>query len=221
MSKPFAWSYSALTSYETCPRRHKILKITKQVVEPQGVELLHGNRVHKAMEDRVKFKTPLPTDMVQYEPIVASMEAKGGYLEAEQKLCLNINLQPTAYFAKDAWVRGIADVTLEKRSRCMVGDYKTGKPTPASEQLALSAAMVFAHKDYIETVDTAFLWLKTGGVTMETYERDDIPRIWSSFLPRVNALERAIAEDKFPPRPSGLCRKWCPVGKSLCEHCGD
>lgn len=34
MSKPVAWSYSALTSFETCPHRHYETKIAKTIKEP-------------------------------------------------------------------------------------------------------------------------------------------------------------------------------------------
>lgn len=220
MTKPVAWSYSALTAFETCPRRYYLTKVTKQVVEPPTEATTWGNSVHKALELRITQRKVLPTGMEHWEPLVNSILSKGGKVEAESRMALTRNLVPTTFFAKDVYVRGITDVTVEKNGKLFVGDWKTGKPTPESAQLRLSAAMVMAHKPHVKTVINAFVWLKTNEVTAETFTRDDIPGIWQEFAPRVQRLEIAMEENKFPAKPSGLCRKWCPVGKALCEHCG-
>lgn len=221
MSKPVAWSYSALNAFETCPRRYYLTKVTKQVVEPQTEATLWGNQVHKALELRLTQRKPLGDSMAAYEPLVQSIVSKGGKIEAEQKMALTRNLLPTTFFAKDVWVRGITDFTIEKNGKLFVGDWKTGKPDPDSAQLRLSAAMVMAQKPHVKMVINAFVWLKTGDITAEKFTRDDVPAIWQEFAPRVRRLEIAYEENKFPPKPSGLCRKWCPVGKALCEHCGE
>jgi hypothetical protein len=216
-----AWSYSALNAFETCPRRYYLTKVSKQVAEPQTEATTYGNAVHKAMELRLTQRKPLPDNMTQWEPLVESIVGKGGKIEAEQKLALTKNLKPTTFFAKDVWVRGITDFTIVKNDKCFIGDWKTGKPDPVSAQLKLTAAMTFAHKPYVNTIINAFVWLKTGTVSTEVFSREDIPTIWQEFMPRIQRLEIAVQENKFPPRPSGLCRKWCPVGKTLCEHCGE
>jgi len=220
MSKPFAWSYSQLTSYEDCPRRHYLTKVSKQVSEQQSEEMLWGNRVHKALEMRVKIGEPLPLSMTEYEPIAQKIIDAAGDKTTEQKVALNKDLEPCTYFAKDVWVRGITDITIQNDSKVVILDYKTGAPKPNSAQLRLSAGITFAHMPYVETITTGFLWLKTGGTTTETLTRDDVPGIWQEFYPRVQRLEHALDSNQFPPKPSGLCRKWCPVGRSLCEHCG-
>lgn len=222
MAKSFAWSYSVLDSFETCPRRHYLTKVSKEVVEPQSEAMEWGNRVHKALEMRVKINQPLPTGMEQWEPIAASLinSAKGGDIEAEQKLACTVDYQPTTYFAKNCWVRGITDVTVTKGDKALIADYKTGNPNPESAQLRLTAAMTMSHKPWVKTVHNSFIWLKTGEVSKETFTRDQLPELWGGFLPRVQRLQIALEENKFPPKPSGLCRKWCPVPQSKCEYRG-
>ena len=222
MTKPLAWSYSSLTAFETCPKRYYLTKVTKEVKEPQTEATMWGNKVHKALEHRLVNATPLPDSMAAFEPLAEtiSLKAKGGKLEAEQKMALTKSFNPTSWFAKDVWVRGITDFTITKGDKVFIGDWKTGKPTPASSQLKLTAAMTMHQKPWVNTVINAFVWLKTGGITHETFTREDIPTIWQEFTPRITRLEVAMAEDKWPARPSGLCRAWCPVGKKLCEHCG-
>ena len=128
MAKPFAWSYSALTAFETCPKRYKLKRLTKQVVEKQTEATLWGNRVHKAMEHRVGKATPLPDTMEQFEPLaapVAAMRKTGANIQVEQKLALNPNFRPTTYFAPDVWLRVVADVVAEKGKNAVVLDWKT------------------------------------------------------------------------------------------------
>lgn len=216
--KAVAWSYSALTAFETCGRRYNLTKILKQVKEPQTKETLWGNRVHKSLEHRITDRLPLPEGMQEFEPIVAKIIAKGGVIRAEQKLALNRNLVPVEYFAPDVWVRGVTDVTVVKGTNMFNGDWKTGKPKKNSAQLRLSAALVMAHKPFIEKSVNAFIWLKTGTVDPEIVMRADIPTIWQEFMPRVQRLEIAVSENKFPPKPSGLCKNYCPC--TTCEFHG-
>jgi hypothetical protein len=84
----------------------------------------------------------------------------------------------------------------------------------------MSGAMMFHIYPFVQQVTTAFVWLKENDITKETLTRDDIPVVWNELLPRVERLEIASNENKFPPKPSGICRKWCPVGKHNCEHHG-
>ena len=222
MKKPLTWSYSSLTAFETCPKRYYLTKISKEVVESQTEAMSWGNKVHKALENRLTKGTPLPESMKQFETIAATVadKAKGKKLEAESKMALSATFKPTTWFGKDVWVRGITDFTIGTKNKVFIGDWKTGKPTPESAQLKLTAAMTMHLKPYVSEVINAFVWLKTGGITVEKFTRDDIPTIWQEFAPRVARLEHAVEEDKFPAKPSGLCRNWCPVGKSLCDHWG-
>lgn len=222
MNKPLAWSYSSLNAFETCPKRYYLTKVSKEVKEPQTEATLWGNRVHKALEHRLVKNTPLPDGMETFEPLAATIseKAKGGKLEAEQKMALTKSYKPTSWFGKDVWVRGITDFTITKGDKVFIGDWKTGKPTPNSAQLKLTAAMTMHIKPWVNTVINAFVWLKNGTISHEVFTREDIPEIWQEFHPRVGRIEKAIEDDKWPARPSGLCAKWCPVGKKLCEHCG-
>lgn len=223
MTKSVAWSYSSLSAFETCPKRYYLTKVSKQVKEPQTEATMWGNQVHKALEYRLVKREPLPASMAMFEPIAAKVakRAEGAKLEAEQKMALTKSFAPTSWFSKDVWVRGITDFTITKGDKVFIGDWKTGKPTPESAQLKLTAAMTMHQKPYVNTVINAFVWLKTGEITHEVFTREDIPAIWQEFSPRVQRLDDAMESDKWPARPSGLCRKWCPVGKSLCDHCGE
>ena len=222
MAKPFAWSYSSLSSFEQCPWRWYLTRIAKTASEKQTSATLYGNQVHKAFELRIRDGTPFSPEFAGFEPIAKTIAdgTRGKTVETEQKIALNKDLREVKYFASDVWLRNIMDLSVEKGVKAVVIDYKTGKKTPDSQQLALSSAVYFARAPWIKEVKNIFVWLKTGETTVETFEHDQAPAIWNTFHPRVRRIEEAIALDKFPKRPSGLCREYCPVGKKLCEHCG-
>jgi CRISPR/Cas system-associated exonuclease Cas4 (RecB family) len=222
------YSISTLDSFETCPRRYYLTKIIKIVQEPQSEATLHGNEVHKALENGVKARTPLPDKFRQYQDIINKVLASPGTKDAERKFALNQSFKPTTFFAKDAWVRGVIDLTItntEKKTAIAL-DWKTGKPKSDPSQLKLTAAVLFAEKPWLQTVKTGYVWLAHGKIDTETYDASQAAGIWQEFLPRVNRMVRAEATKDFPPKPSGLCRpspsgyKGCPVGRANCEFCG-
>jgi CRISPR/Cas system-associated exonuclease Cas4 (RecB family) len=224
MSKPHAWSYSALSSFETCPRRHYDTRVTKTVVEPPTEALTWGNAVHEALEQRAKDGSPMPTGMTHWAPLVDKLVGKcdaiGGELIVERQIALTEQLKPTEWFAKDVWVRGVVDVGMVSadKTKVLALDYKTSKPKEDFDQLRLFAAMLMCVYPQAETVRAGYLWLKTNTVTDDTFTRDQLGELWGGFIPRVARLEKAFEEDKWPAKPSGLCQSWCPC--TGCEYNG-
>lgn len=215
-----AWSYSALSSFETCPRRYYFTKVSKQVMEPQTEATMWGNKVHSALEKYAKREAALPEQMEKWGPYVDKIMSREGKPVIEQKMAINSSFHPTKWFAKDVWCRGIIDIGKVGERKAWLYDWKTGKHDPTTDQLKLFAGMAFAHFPWIEEVTTGFIWLKVGKFDKENFTRDQVQDIWAEFLPRTERLDVAFNENKWVPRPSGLCKKWCPVGRTLCEYCG-
>lgn len=216
-----AWSHSALKSFETCPRRYYLTNLTKKVREPQTQATLHGNEVHGALAKYMLGAAPLPGKYSAYQPYADKIKSSVGTKVIEERIALDRNLQPTQYFSKDVWVRGVFDVAVIGTKSGAIFDWKTGKRNLDGDQLKLFAAIGFSQYPYLQKIRTGFIWLAEGSMDTEVYDKEDAPKIWQEYIVRVQRLEDAVESDHFPPRPSGLCRKWCPVGKSLCEHCGD
>lgn len=215
-----AWSYSSLTAFETCPRRYHLTRILKTVKEPQTEATLHGNQVHKALEDAVRDSTPLPQKYAQYTPLVTAVLAAPGLKHTEMKFGLTQAYAPTGFFADDVWCRGVLDLTVVQHGTVTIIDWKTGKPKSDTDQLKLFAAAAFAMHQHATTVRTGYAWLAYNRIDTEVFHRGDVPTLWGGFLPRVKRLDAAVASGTFPPRPSGLCKAWCPVDKSQCEFSG-
>lgn len=215
-----AWSFSALSAFETCGLRYFKTRVSKEIVEPQTEATLWGNQVHKAFEDRFKNKAPLPDYMKAYEPLVSKLMLQHGVRLVEEQMAITKNFRPCEWRAKDAWVRAIVDFGIVGPKKALFIDWKTGKRKPDSTQLMLSAAIGFAHYPFLESITTGFFWFKDRKTDKETFTREQLPQLWGEFLPRVQRLEGAYADDKWHPKPSGLCAKWCPVPKSHCEYSG-
>ena len=214
------WSYSALTAFETCPWRYYLTKVSKQASETQSAETVEGNNVHKALELHIKGSQWLPEKYKKFVPIVERVKQAPGRISAERKFALTSEYRETTYFAKDVWMRGVFDVEIIDGKVATVIDWKTGKVKHDIDQLKLFAASTFKLHPYVQTVNTAYAWLKAGQLAKESFHKEDAPELWADFATRVRRMELAAENNDYPKRPSGLCREWCPVGKRLCEHCG-
>lgn len=225
--KPFAWSYSALNDFETCPHGYAQKKVYKNFKDEMSAEGLKGVEVHNRLEKRLMHGQPLPDDM-PYEKWARIIEAaKSGtdVLKCEMQIALNRNFQQTSWFGKDAWARAIIDVLLvkEEGTTAYVYDWKTGKVKTDPTQLKLFVAVLNRVYPDIERYVTKFVWLKYDKVTPSTVEgdmfmREWIPDIWREILPRVKRMEEAYNAGVFPMKPNGLCGKYCPV--LTCPHNG-
>lgn len=210
-----AWSYSRLSQFANCPLQYNLVTNLKKFPFTETKETLWGKEVHKALELRVTDGQALPQSLAHMSSFMDKIASKPGAF-AEIKMTINSEFQPVTWFAKDAWCRGQLDVGVDSGKDCWVGDYKTGKRRPDSDQLKLFAALTMHHKPKVDTVKTSFIWLKDNKMDSEVYTRDQLPEIWRHFLPKVARIEAAYDKDKWPAKPSGLCG-WCPATKEYCD----
>lgn len=211
MAKAFAWSFSKIKNFEKCPKRYYEVDVAKTYKETEGEALLWGNQVHAALAAAITGKAPLPESMALYQKWVDRVRAGPGQLVVEQKYAITKALGRTEWFAPNAWYRGIGDVVRVHGKVALVLDWKTGKVDPDSVQLALMAQCVFANFPDVQRVRSEFVWLAHDTTSPEVYSRADMVDVWNDLLPRVDSLEHATIKQNFPPKPGGLCRKWCVV----------
>ena len=186
--------------------------VLKDFKEDESEILTWGNEVHKAFAKRLGAKTPLPKTMENWEGLMRKVESIPGEMLVEQKYALReSDLTGCEYFARDAWFRIVADVVVINEQRALAIDWKLGKIIEDSAQLALGAAAIFGHFPNVQQVDTSFMWLRDDAKTHQVFTRADMPAVWATVLPEVNQLKAMHETMTFPPKPGGLCRKWCPV----------
>ncbi len=206
-----------MTDFLGCPRRYHLVRDKKLVPFVETEAIRHGNEVHKALEDRIAVKQPLPEKFAQYESMIAKFDRPG--VTVEQEIALDRNLRPVGWWDKTCWVRGKIDLSLTAKTSAMLVDWKTGKVKNDSSQLSLFAAMKMTIDPQVTVTKTMFVFLNYGKTISESYEKDAVPGIWADFIGKVNRLEQAYEADKWLPKPSPLCG-WCPLKKEHCEFRG-
>ena len=217
--KPFSFSYTKLKNFETCPKRHFHYDVAKDIVEPEGESLQYGNAVHEALANALIGKADLPNHLKTFQPWVDQvLNTKHDKLLVEQQLAITNEFEPCEWFGKDAWYRAKTDVVKITGRVALAIDWKTGKIQEDGSQLALMAQCVFAHHPEVQKIRTEFVWLKEDATTRADFARDDMAKVWAGILPRVKLLQHAHETTTFPPKPGGLCRKWCSV--TSCPHQG-
>jgi len=214
-----AYSYSAIKDFEGCPKRYHEVRIVKRFKQADTEATLYGTAVHKAFEDYVKDKTPLPGQFAQFQPFVEPLATLEGDIRCEEKLGVRRDFSPCGFFDQDVWIRGIPDYLAINPNRkvARVADYKTGKSSryADSAQLELMAAMIMAHHPEVQTVKGALLFVVAKDVIKSEYIRAQLPEIWSKWAGRIGSIESALDVNVWNPRPSALC-KFCPVKD--CPH---
>jgi len=212
-------SFSSIKLYENCPKRYLHQRVLKEVQDEGGEASLYGNRIHEAIEARLKGGE-LTTETKNYEVLCKSVDSisapDNATLYVEHQLTLNENLEPTGWFDKDAWLRSILDVLVIRDDQAIVMDWKTGKRRPDFTQLQLFALQVFKHFPDVNEVTSTFVWLKDMKMDAEIYKREQTNAMWADLMARINRIHESLENDNWPPRPSGLCR-YCPA-KHLCEY---
>lgn len=223
MPKILPWSHSALAGVATCPRQHEEVKVLKHYADQKNEAALWGDRFHKVAERHIGYGEPLPPEFEHYRAYFAQFLDRVGETTTERKYAITKALQPCDFFAPTVWGRGILDVLTLRGAVALCDDHKTGKNRKKDmQQLRIAALLVFYHHPEIDTVHTAFHWVQYGfgpdARDTETFTRAQIPDMWAKTLPALQEYARCFQSGVFPPRPSGLCAKYCPV--SSCEYYG-
>lgn len=219
-AKGFAWSYSKLKNYETCPKRHFHYDIAKDVVEPESDQLKDGNFTHDVLAMRLgPKKIPLPAQVIDLEKWCERFEKGDGTILVEQKYAIKRDFSACAWFDKTAWYRGIGDVVKLYGRVGLVADWKTGKIVEDSVQLMLMAQCMFSHYPELLQVRSEFIWLKEDATTRQDFKRGEMAGHWASLLPRIALLEQANQTMTYPAKPGRLCKRWCAV--EACPHYGE
>lgn len=210
MSKLTAFSYSRLTSYETCPKKYHAISVTKSVKEEESEHTIFGTEMHEAFKNYFKKGTPLPLHMKQYEKYLKAIKAYPGTFITEQKLAINASYEPTGWFDNDVYCRIISDLTILNGPTGVMWDWKSGKLAKDFTQLKLAAAVMFLLVPELQRIVMAFFWTKTKQITREVLTRAEMPDVWSSLLPRIQRYMDAHVSQEFPAKPGYLC-KYCPL----------
>ena len=217
--KAFSWSYSRLKNFRTCPKRHYHVDIAKDFKEEESEHLMWGHEVHEKLAHAISKQHPSPAEHGDYQDWVdgvSKLRGMGFKIMTENKLAMSEDFKPTSFFDNETWFRGVVDVLAVREPYAISFDWKTGRIIDDIEQLALSSSLIFAHYPKVEEIAATYIWLADDTETIETYKRDGMLPTWNAVLPQVKVMAEAARTMNYPPKPSGLCKRYCPV--SSCPH---
>ena len=214
-------SYSSLKAYETCPRQYYETKVLKKYPREETEATLYGTQLHEQAELHIKDGRPLDPSFNFLQPVLNSLKAMPGEKHCEFEMALDEKLQPVEFEAPNYWVRGIADLVIHNKDNYSVRvfDYKSGSDKyPDTAQLMLMSMMLFKHFPEVRQASGGLLFVLKGTVQKYRVSRDQEHILWWKWRERVAKLDASLYHNKWPEKPSGLCRKHCPVLD--CPHNG-
>jgi RecB family exonuclease len=216
------WSFSKAKAFETCPKQFYHEKILKEYPVEETEAMRYGTEFHKACENYIGEGKPLPKKFDFIKDTLDALNKKRGVKLCEKKLGLTADLEPCDFFSKRVWFRGIADLLIVDTlaETAWVIDYKTGRSAQYADkgQLELMAMSVFKHYPDIKKVRAGLLFVVANKLVKHQYEIDSESLLWEKWLGIYGKMEKAFKADVWNPRPSGLCKRHCPVVE--CPHNG-
>jgi hypothetical protein len=209
--KPRPWSYTALDDFVNCPYAFYRKKVVKDIVEPEAEHLIYGNRVHKDFELHLAENKPLPDDLAAHQGHMDELRDLPGTGFYESELGLDFKVKPCGFWDRNVWFRGKIDMLQVDKSWALIEDYKTGKPHSKFKQLEMFAIHTFTLFPNVQKIEARYYWTQTGKTTGKNFARQDVPELWSHFIPDLKQYAEAFKTDTWQKRQSGLCFGWCPV----------
>ena len=205
----FAWSYSAMSMYENCPRKYWAVKIQKVDDSNQYNRQVDGE--HQSIERFFKLGMPLHPSLENLQPVFEKIRAAPGEVYTEYKLCVDQQLVPCGY--KDwnkAWIRGAGDLVKINGANGVYFDWKSGKVRDEIEDQAdLTGLLLFSHFPQLQQLMVGVYYYRHNEIIPHRVLRSDAPRLWNNFLVRAKEIENSYKNDDWPARPNPLCA-WCP-----------
>lgn len=217
MKQFFAWSYSRLHTFETCPAKARYQHLDKlPIVESEP--LIRGKATHKDAElYSIGKKRKLPASLELFDEEFKELRKLKKHLAVEQQLAVDKHWQPCDWFGRQAWCRVVVDCAyVLDGTTLVIIDHKTGKIRPEhTDQLDLYAIVGFAHWGQVETVEAHLWYLDQGEITSKNYTRTEAEKLKKPWEKRVKPM---LTAKSFKPTPSRLC-SWCDFSQAKGGPC--
>jgi len=216
IAKPFAWSYSRLKNWRACPLKHYMIDLAKAVKEEKSAALEGGTYAHDEIAKYIRSnkQAPLPATLRDYQKEVDRVignDPPGTLWIVERNMAIRHDLSACDSFDPKVWMRAKTDFVKVHAPVAVAIDWKTGAIKEEQEQLGLMAQCVFSQYEGVEKIRTQYVWLGHNATTTADFTRDSMQEMWLAITPEIEAYEAAYKAGDFPPRPSGLCKRHCPV----------
>lgn len=218
-----AWSWSRLNDFEKCPKQLYWKSIAPKALRCPFVTspaMERGKLLHKSLENAVQFGDQLHPEVAHVKKIVDAIREEmnsGWVVHTEQQRALTEDLNTTTWFAKNVWLRVIYDVIMVKGNEAKILDWKTGKNSGYTDQLAISAFTGFVLLPPLEKVTTSYIWVDHKATTTREYHRGQYEALEENFRERSEMIQICNDSGEWPAKPSNFNCRWCSCTKSQCE----
>lgn len=164
-NKPKRWSYSSLTTYESCPAKWKYSYLDNLPYKPSAA-MVRGSRLHADCENFIKGNIPaLPWELNKITRSIMDMMSKGA--KSEETWLLDYYWNPVVP-GVETWIKSIVDVHWIEGNVLQVRDFKSGREYPDHrEQLELYAIKGLCMFPQIERAEYGAVYLDTGHTSNE------------------------------------------------------
>jgi RecB family exonuclease len=217
---PAPWSFSRIKAFQTCPKQFYHVSVLKEFPYEETEAMRYGTEFHKAAEDFIRDGTPVPDRFSFARQALQVLAEKPGEKICEQKLGLTAELEPCGFFDSNVWFRGIVDLLIIDDGVATIVDYKTSKSSRYAEkgQLELMALSIFRHYPQVHTIRAGLLFVIVNDLVKAKYEKSGQKDMWRKWIAEYGRMEAAFESGVWNPKPSGLCKRHCPVVE--CPHNG-
>jgi hypothetical protein len=212
--KPTRWSYSSVSTYESCPAKWKYGYIDN-LPSPPSAAMARGSRLHSDCENYVKGDLMVvPFELKKVALRLEDYKQKGG--KAEAIWLLDKTWKPNA---DNPWIKGIVDLHYFTPGVIQIVDYKSGREYPEHrEQLELYAIMGLCMFPELKRAEYTALYLDGGytsndGAVLRGDMLDSKMNNWNTRAIRI------FEDNKYEPTPSVQSCKWCDYNRKKGGPC--
>lgn len=211
MTKPIAWSWSRLDTFEACPLQFYHKNVIKSVPFVQNDAMKRGERLHAHLENALKSGT-VHEEISHMAPTIEKLRGVSwDECLIEVDVAYNEDKRPVSWFGKDVWVRIKQDFMAKRGDRAVSIDFKSGKNRGYSDQLKLYAGVAMHMWQDVEEVITSYVFIDSNQKEEKRFRRDDYEHIWQEFGERAERIQIANESGEWPAKPSAMACRFCPV----------
>ena len=210
-------SYSFYNTLENCPHQAFHRYVGKTIPFVSTPEMDWGNKVHSALERRIKSGATLPDEMSAAEPIAKVFHdmSKAVAVRVELQLAMTADGKSCEYGDYDhLWFRGKLDCVTRTDTSAWMVDWKTGNVREDPFELECGALLLKVNRPGLEDIKGEYFWMKTGQAGLR-YTLNDHGRYYNRLVNLNTDAKTYLYSGVWPKKKSPLCG-WCDV--LACEH---
>ena len=212
-------SYTFNNTFENCPHKAFHTYVARTIPYEETPEMAWGNKVHRAMELRIRYGAPLPDEMKAAEKAAAQFHEMSKKLpvHCEYQVAMTVDGKPCDYADYDkVWLRGKIDCAVmdPKGTNAWIVDWKTGNVREDPFELQTFGLLLKANYPTLEQIQAEYFWMKPGQNGLR-YTFTTHVQVYERIAKLKQEAETYLRAGEWPKRKNPLCG-WCKV--TSCEY---